>query len=70
MSRKSKKDLNSRFLVPALGNELVLVEEKIDEETEHENPLLTSITSPIDPTFPTFSNKITFIKLKLNFLLF
>ena len=47
MSRKSKKDLTSSFLVPALGHELVLVEEKIDEETEHENPLLTSMLKSI-----------------------
>tara|TARA_Y100001970_G_scaffold276592_1_gene379492 strand:+ start:3157 stop:4152 length:996 start_codon:yes stop_codon:yes gene_type:complete len=47
MSRKSKKDVNSRFLVPALGNELILVENKIDEETEHENPLLTTMLKSI-----------------------
>lgn len=48
MSRKSKtKDLNAQFIVPALGNELLLVENKIAEETEHDNPLLSSMLKTI-----------------------
>ena len=53
------------------GNKEIIVTSKTGEIKKFlAKPLFTSITSPIDPTFLTFSNNITFIRLKLNFLLF
>jgi heptaprenyl diphosphate synthase len=44
MTRKSRsKELNARFIVPALGNELILVEKKIDEAANHDNDLLSKM---------------------------